>query len=261
MQDMDGKAIIITGAGSGIGRATAVALASGGARLVLAGRRKGALDETAALVRAAGGRAEVRTADVAKGADVRAMVDFAVEKFGTIDGLFNNAGIEGPLVHLADYPEDAFDEVLAVNVRGVFLGMKHVLPIMLARGSGSIVNTGSLGTERGLPGSSAYVAAKHAVAGLTRTTAVEVGDRGVRINCIIPGMIDTRMLRDIATTIAGDAETGLAALGKVAPLGRVARPEEVATVVVFLFSDVASFVHGVTWPIDGGVLAGVATGG
>jgi len=261
VKDLDGKAIIVTGAGSGIGRATCVTLAGHGARLVLAGRRKTPLDETAARVRAAGGKAEVRGADVARSSDVKGVVDFTVEKYGTVDGLFNNAGIEGPIAHLVDYPEDAFEEVFAVNVRGVFLGMKHVLPVMLAKGRGSIVNTGSLGSERGLPGSSAYVAAKHAVAGLTRTTAVEVGNKGVRVNCVIPGMIDTRMLRDIATTIVGDAEAGLAAFGKVAPLGRLAQPEEVAAVVVFLLSDTASFVHGVTWPVDGGVLAGVGTGG
>jgi NAD(P)-dependent dehydrogenase (short-subunit alcohol dehydrogenase family) len=189
------------------------------------------------------------------------MIDFAVEKFGVVDGLFNNAGIEGPLTHFVDYPEDAFDEVIAVNVRGVLLGMRYVLPLMVARGRGSIVNAGSIGTERGLPGSSPYVASKHAVAGLTVTAAVEVGAKGVRVNCVLPGMIETRMLRDIATNIAGDAETGLKALGNVAPAGRLGQPEEVASVVAFLLSDAASFVNGANWPIDAGVLAGIGTGG
>jgi NAD(P)-dependent dehydrogenase (short-subunit alcohol dehydrogenase family) len=261
MKDLDGKAIIITGAGSGIGRATATMLGGHGARLVLAGRRKGPLSETADLVRAAGGKAEVSISNVAVSSDVRGIIDFTVEKFGTVDGLFNNAGIEGPLTHLVDYPEEDFDEVIAINVRGVFLGMRYALPLMIARGRGSIVNTGSIGTERGLPGSSPYVAAKHAVAGLTVTAAVEVGAHGVRVNCVLPGMIETRMLHDIATSIAGNAEAGLAALGKVAPAGRLGQPEEVAAVVTFLLSDAASFVNGANWPIDGGVLAGIGTGG
>jgi 3alpha(or 20beta)-hydroxysteroid dehydrogenase len=260
MKDLDGKAIIVTGAGTGIGRATCRELASYGARLVLAGRRKEALVETAALVRAAGANAEVRIVDVAQSSEVRGMVDFALEKFGAIDGLFNNAGIEGPFKFLVDYPEDAFEEVMATNVRGVFLGMRHVLPVMIAAGRGSIVSTGSIGTERGLPGSSPYVAAKHAVAGLTRTAAVEVAGKGVRVNCVLPGLIETRMLRDIATSIAGDAETGLKALAKAVPAGRLGRPEEVATVVAFLLSDAASFVNGVNWPIDGAILAGIGKG-
>ena len=192
------------------------------------------LARRAASVAATGRRATTSTADVTKSADVRGYVDAALREHGHIDAFFNNAGIEGPVATLAEYPEEEFQRVVGVNLFGVFLGLRHVLPVMLEQGSGAIVNTGSLASERGLPSSGAYIATKHAVLGLTRTAASEVAGRGVRVNAVLPGMIDTRMLRDLARQLAGDEEAGMAFLGTAAPAGRTGQPEEVAAVVAFL---------------------------
>jgi NAD(P)-dependent dehydrogenase (short-subunit alcohol dehydrogenase family) len=253
---LEGKRAVVTGAGSGIGRATAVAFGRAGAKVLLVGQNEGRLEESARMVADTGAEVEVRAADVSRSEDVQRYVAAARERFGGIDVLFNNAGWEGPVAPLAEYPEDAFDRVLAVNVRGVFLGMRYVLPLMLAQGSGAIVNNGSVGSERGLPWTSAYNASKHAVLGLTRTAAAEVGPHGVRVNAVLPGMIDTRMLRSLVGALgAEDVDRGVADVGRVAPQGRPGDPEEVAAVVCFLASDAASFVHGVAWPVDGGALA------
>jgi NAD(P)-dependent dehydrogenase (short-subunit alcohol dehydrogenase family) len=194
-------------------------------------------------------------ADVTQAADVEAYVDDVLREHGRIDAFFNNAGSEGPVAPLAEYPIDAFDQVIAVNLRGVFLGLRFVLPAMQRQGSGAIVNTGSLASERGLPGTGAYNATKHAVLGLTRTAAAEVGAGGVRVNAVLPGMIDTRMLRSLAGQLGGDVDAALQFMGHVAPQARTGGPEEVAAVVVFLCTDDASFVQGVGWPVDGGALA------
>lgn len=210
-------------------------------------------------VGAAGGEARVHVADVSRSEDVQGYVAAALESFGSIDVLFNNAGIEGAVAPIAEYPEDVFDEVIAVNLRGVFLGLRHVLPVMLRQGSGSIVNTGSLASERGLPLTAAYNASKHAVVGLTKTAAAEVGAAGVRVNAVLPGMIDTRMLRSLVDTMSGgDMEAGMQFVAGVAPQGRTGTVEEVAAIVAFLASDAASFVNGVAWPVDGGALATMA---
>jgi 3alpha(or 20beta)-hydroxysteroid dehydrogenase len=253
---LEGKAAVVTGAGRGIGRATSLALAEAGARVLLVDRDLPALDECAAAIATAGGEARTCVADVSSSEDVQGYVREAVGAFGSLDVLFNNAGIEGAVAPLAEYPEDAFDTVIAVNLRGVFLGLRHVLPVMLAQGSGAIVNTGSIASARGLPGSVAYNAAKHAVLGMTRTAAVEVGGRGVRVNAVLPGIVDTRLLRSLLVEMAGDdGEETMRSVASIAPMARPAQPEEVAQVVVFLASDAASFVNGVGWPVDGGVLA------
>jgi NAD(P)-dependent dehydrogenase (short-subunit alcohol dehydrogenase family) len=199
--------------------------------------------------------ATATVADVTQPDEAAGYVDAALQAHGRIDAFFNNAGIEGPVAPLAEYPIDGFATVLAVNVTGVFLGLRHVLPVMLRQGSGAIVNTGSLASERGLPGTGAYNASKHAVLGLTRTAAAEVGASGVRVNAVLPGMIDTRMLRSLAGELGGDVEAGIDFMRQVAPQGRTGRAEEVAAVVVFLCGDDASFVNGVGWPVDGGALA------
>ena len=166
---------------------------------MLVDRDAARLEEAAKAVAETGAEVRVRTADVASSADVRGYVADAVDAFGTIDVLFNNAGIIGPVGALAEYDEDAFDRIMAINVRGVFLGLRHVLPIMIVQGSGAVINTGSLSSERGLPGTPAYNAAKHAVLGLTRSAASEVAPAGVRVNAVLPGMIDTPMLAEVTS--------------------------------------------------------------
>jgi NAD(P)-dependent dehydrogenase (short-subunit alcohol dehydrogenase family) len=258
--DFTGRTAVITGAAGGIGRATALRFAAAGAGLHLVDRDAAGLAATAEAISQAGGFATTTTADVTSADDVRDYVQAAVSAHGHIDAFFNNAGIEGPVAPLAEYPIDGFDAVIAVNLRGVFLGLRHMLPVMLEQGSGAIVNTGSLASERGLPGTGAYNATKHAVLGLTRTAAAEVGGAGVRVNAVLPGMIDTRMLRNLAGTITGDLEEGLRFLAGVAPAARTGLADEVAAVVCFLCSDDASFVQGVGWPVDGGALATMSNG-
>ncbi|MBX5440853.1 MAG: SDR family oxidoreductase [Solirubrobacteraceae bacterium] len=251
-----GRTALITGAAGGIGRATALRFAAEGARLHLVDNDPVGLGETLDAVRAGGAPAATQTvADVTQPEHVAGYVEAALQAHGRIDAFFNNAGIEGPVAPLAEYPLDGYEAVIAVNLTGVFLGLRHVLPVMLEQGSGAIVNTGSLASERGLPGTAVYNATKHAVLGLTRTAAAEVGAAGVRVNAVLPGMIDTRMLRTLAGELGGEVDAGLAFMSQVAPQQRTGRPEEVAAVVTFLCSDDASFVNGVGWPVDGGALA------
>ena len=259
---LEGRAAVVTGGGSGIGRAASVALARAGARLLLVGRNEGSLRESAREVQDAGGEAQVHVADVSRSEHVEGYVAAALESFGSIDVLFNNAGIEGPVAPIAEYPVEGFDEVIAVNLRGVFLGLRHVLPVMLSQGSGSIIVTGSVASVRGLPLTAAYNASKHAIVGLTKTAAAEVASSGVRVNAVLAGMIDTRMLRSLVNTMSdGNMEAGMEYVAAVAPQGRTGTAEEVAAIVAFLASDEASFVNGVAWPVDGGALATMANPG
>jgi NAD(P)-dependent dehydrogenase (short-subunit alcohol dehydrogenase family) len=250
-----GKVAVITGAGGGIGRAASVELARAGARLVLVGRTEGALEESAGEARAAGAETETVLADVSRAEDVRRYVETALQAFGTIDVLVNNAGVEGPVSSLAEYPEEEFDRVVAVNLRGTFLGLRYVLPVMLERRSGSVINMSSVAGERGLQGTGGYIASKHGIVGLTRCAAAEVGGAGIRVNAISAGMTDTRMLRSLcAAYLPDDPEAMLEATAAASPAARLASPAEIAAVIRFLASDEASFVNGAAWAVDGGAL-------
>jgi NAD(P)-dependent dehydrogenase (short-subunit alcohol dehydrogenase family) len=256
--DLAGRAAVITGGAGGIGTATGVAMGRAGARVMLVDVDEGRLAGAAEAVAATGAEAHTHVADVTSSEAVRGYVAAALAAFGTIDVLFNNAAIIGPIGALAEYDEEDFDRIIAINVRGVFLGLRHVLPIMLAQRSGSIINTGSLSSERGLPGTPAYNAAKHAVVGLTRSAAAEVGHAGVRVNAVLPGMIDTPMLRTVTAGFP-DPEGALRAAEGVSPQGRLGSAEEVADVVTFLASDAASLVNGAAWAVDGGILGTLPT--
>lgn len=246
MSALEGRVLLVTGAASGIGRATAIAAARAGARLVL-----GDVADCADTARAAGADAVVRRTDVTRQDDVRALVDAAVARFGRLDAAFNNAGIEGTLRPTADYPEDTLARVLEVNVLGVWRCMRAELPVMLRLGGGAIVNAASVAGLVGAGAFSAYVASKHAVVGLTKSAAIEYAPGGVRVNAVCPGVIDTPMVGRLAAELTTLRETLLARV----PMGRLGTAGEVAAAVVWLCSDAASFVTGHALAVDGGYVA------
>jgi NAD(P)-dependent dehydrogenase (short-subunit alcohol dehydrogenase family) len=250
---LDGKSALITGGGGGIGRATALAFAREGARVAVADVAAEAARETVALVNAAGGQAISLAGEVARDAEVRAMIEAVVSTYGRLDCAFNNAGIAGWQVDAAgkktaEWSEEAFDRMIAVNLKGVWLCMRHELPQMQAQGGGAIVNTGSIAGLAGLPTSSAYVAAKHGVVGLTKTAALEYADANIRVNTVCPGFIKTRMTEDTMR------RRGAEILGQV-PFRRMGNPEEIAETVVWLCSERASYVSGAAYNVDGGWMA------
>lgn len=250
------KNIIVTGAGSGIGLATAHVLAREGANLLLVDLKPEAAEAAASALAATGVKALALGADVSKEADVLAYVEAAQRGLGSIDGFFANAGIGGKIGPFVDLSLEQFRTVIDVNLTGAFLGLRHVMPVMIAQGKGAIVVTGSVASARGLPFTAAYNASKHAVLGLVRSAAVEVGAQGVRVNAVLPGMVDTPMLRTTAKTVAADRDSGevVKAMAKVSPIGRPAQPSEIGEAVAFLLSDAASYIHGVGLPVDGGAL-------
>lgn len=249
--NFSGQVALVTGAGSGMGLATAQAFAAAGAAVVLADVNEAALRTAADSLTAAGHQALAVTCDVSDEGQVAAMVERTVATFGRLDVAFNNAGIMVPPSDAADEPADSFDRVNAINLRGVWACMKHELRQMRAQGSGAIVNCSSLGGLVGLPGRAAYHASKHGVIGLTKSAALEYAPRGVRINAICPGTIETPMVADMIAK--GDLDVAEAVANQ--PIGRLGRAEEMAAVVLWLCSPGASFVLGVALPVDGGYTA------
>jgi NAD(P)-dependent dehydrogenase (short-subunit alcohol dehydrogenase family) len=251
--EFNGKVALVTGGGNGIGRASSLGFAARGAKVVIVDRDVGGGEATAGIVRQKGGEAIFVEADVTKSDSVQAYVDRAVQAYGRIDCFHNNAGIEGAVAPTADYDDAMFDAVMAVNVRGVFLGLKYVLKQMLAQKSGAIVNTASTAALLGSPGMPAYVASKHAVLGLTKTASGEVARHGVRVNAVCPGPIDTRMIHDLEAQLnPGDPQAVSRRYQASIPIGRYGTPEEVANTVLFLCSDLAGNITGAHFVVDGG---------
>jgi NAD(P)-dependent dehydrogenase (short-subunit alcohol dehydrogenase family) len=247
-----GKVALVTGGASGIGRATAIAMAREGARVVVADVAEAGGAETVQRIVAAGGQAVFQRADVADAADVDALVRRAVEAYGRLDCAFNNAGIEGAVTAPHEYPDDVFDRVIAVNLKGVWLCLKAEVRQMLAQGGGAIVNTASAAGLVGAPTIAAYDASKHGVVGLTKSFALAYARQGIRVNAVCPGIIRTPMVE--RSFLARDPNAA-ARLEASEPVGRMGTPEEVAEAVVWLCSDAASFVTGVALPVDGGMVA------
>ena len=248
--ELKNKAVLVTGASSGIGRAAALAYAKQGARLVLTARREREGGELAALIRDQGGQAMFVPADVRKEADIRHAVAETVRAYGRIDVAFNNAGVDGVFSPLIEQTNENYEQVMGTNVQGVFWSLKHEIEAMLAAGGGAIVNNASMGSFIGFQNASTYAASKHAVLGLTRTAALEYFQRGLRINAVCPGLIDT----PFQDRVWGDEERKQA-IGRNTPAGRMGNADEVVGGVLFLSSPAASFISGHGLVIDGGYIA------
>ncbi|MDX1456884.1 MAG: SDR family oxidoreductase [Marinobacter sp.] len=251
MTEFTNKVALITGAGAGIGRATALAFAHQGAKVVVADidRRAGELVVTD--IAASGGNAIFIPCDVTREEQVQALIAQTLEAFGKLDIAFNNAGIEIEQSKLADGDEAVFDHIMDVNVKGVWRCMKHQIPAMLAQGGGAIVNTASVAGLGAAPKMSIYSASKHAVIGLTKSAAVEYAKKGIRINAVCPAIIDTDMFRRAAESDPRKAEFA----SSLHPVGRLGQPEEIAAAVLYLCSSGAGFTTGVALPVDGGATA------
>lgn len=249
MTMLDGKAVLITGAGSGIGRSAAMACAAAGARLVLADIDADSGAESVKAVQASGGEALFARCDVTRSGEVEALVATACEHYGRLDGAINNAGIEGEIGRTTRWSEEGFDRTLAINVKGVWLCMKYEIAQMLEQGgSASIVNTASIAGLNGVIGGAGYVASKHAVVGLTKTAALEYGSKGVRINAVCPGPIETPML----DRLMGEGRGVRERFTEMEPMKRFGQPQEIADAMVWLLSGASSFVTGIALPVDGG---------
>ena len=244
----DQKVAIITGGSSGIGRAAAVALAKQGVKIAIAARRAKEGEETVRLVKEAGSEGIFVKTDVANENDVRSMVEKTVKQYNRLDYAFNNAGIEEMTTPLVDQTSEVFDQIMNVNVKGVWLSMKYEIPEMIRTGGGAIVNTSSGAGVVGYPQQPIYIASKHAVLGLTKSAALEYAKSGIRINAIAPGVTETEMVERVDKQL-------IERLKSITPIGRIGDPEEIANAVVWLLSDKASFVLGHTLLVDGGVVS------
>lgn len=251
MAAFSGKVVLVTGGTSGIGKATAIAFAKEGAKVVLPGRREAEGLAVVEEITKGGGTAHFVQADVAKEADVKRLVETTVAKFGRLDVAFNNAGVEllGPSTEVT---EDDYRKLFDVNVWGVIASMKYEIPAMLKTGGGAIVNTSSIAGHIGMAGAGVYVATKHAVEGLTKTAALEFAKQGIRVTAVAPAAIETDMIDRFTGPEGTESRKGLAAMH---PVGRMGRSEEIAAAVLYLASDAAKFTTGISLPVDGGFMA------
>ncbi|TWT47087.1 2,5-dichloro-2,5-cyclohexadiene-1,4-diol dehydrogenase [Thalassoglobus neptunius] len=248
----EGKVVVVTRGTSGIGRESVIQFASEGAKVVFGGRRQNEGDEIVSEVTKSGGTAVFVKTDVTNEAEVKALVETAVEKFGKLDVAFNNAGVE-QIGAVQEFQEEEYRKTFDVNVLGVFLSQKYEIPAMLKSGGGVIVNTSSVLGHVGTPGAAIYTASKHAVEGITRSTALEFAQQGIRVNAVAPGPIETAMIDRFAGESGSEGRKGMESY---VPVGRLGMAEEVAKAVLYLASDDASFTTGVSLPVDGAILAG-----
>jgi len=251
MTHMEGKVALVTGAGSGIGRETALAFARAGAKVVVSDIVVEGGEETVRMIKGEGGDALFVKCDVAQEADVKALVAKTVETYGRIDCAHNNAGIEGMAGPCAECTEENWDRTLGINLKGVWWCCKYEIPQMLKQGGGAIVNTASVAGLVGFPGIPAYTASKHAVVGLTKAIALDYAKENIRCNAVCPGVIHTPMV----DRFSGGTQEGLDAMAAMEPVGRLGEPSEIADAVVYLCSDKATFVTGIAMPVDGAFVA------
>jgi NAD(P)-dependent dehydrogenase (short-subunit alcohol dehydrogenase family) len=252
---VSGKSALVTGSGSGIGRATAMKFAEEGAKVVVSDINVKAGEETVSLIRKAGGEAVFVEADVSRPGDVEMLIGAALKAFGSLDCACNNAGIEGKIAPMAEQSLENYDAIMAVNARGTFLCLQAEIAHMAKNGGGAIVNLASVAGLIGFPGLSPYVASKHAVNGLTKNAALEYGKQGIRVNSVCPGGVNTRMLDSLTEQTTGGAQSTEEFMDPLHPIGRIGQPVEIAELIVWLCSPRASFVTGANIPVDGGYVA------
>jgi len=255
MKRFDNKVVIITGGATGIGLATARRFAQEGAKVVIASRNEAAGQQVVADIRASGGEATYIQTDVTQEAQIEALIKQTTATYGRIDAAFNNSGTEGIPAPLADDNEENYQKIFEVNVKGLWLSMKHQLKHMQQHGAGSIVNNASIAGLIGFPGLGLYTASKHAVLGLTKSAALENAALGIRVNAVSPAMIETDMAERFLSAQPGNKEDTIASVKSMHPVGRFGKPEEIASAVTWLCSDDASFVVGHSLTVDGGFTA------